>query len=75
MVQRYVDTGIRRELARRYVNDEEAYRVAIGDDEQVRSVMALFDQAPTLPRLLALATEKSKAKAMASQPKEPSAVR
>ncbi len=70
-VQRWVDTGIRRELARRYVNDEEAYRVAIGDDEQVRSVMVLFDQAPTLPRLLALATEKSKARAMAVQVKEP----
>jgi len=70
-VQHYVDTGIRRELARRYVGDEEAYRVAISDDEQVRDVMALFDQAPTLPKLLALASERSKAKAVATQAKEP----
>lgn len=70
-VQRWIDTGLRRELARRYEGDEAAYRIAISDDEQVRSVMALFDQAPTLPRLLALATEKSKAKAMAAQTKEP----
>ena len=70
-VQRWIDTGVRRELARRYEGDEAAYRIAISDDEQVRSVMALFDQAPTLPRLLALATEKSKAKAMAAQTKEP----
>jgi len=73
-VQRWVDTGIRRELARRYEGDEQAYRIAISDDEQVRSVMALFDQAATLPKLLALASEKSKAKAMAAQTKE-SAVR
>ena len=70
-VQRWVDTGIRRELARRYEGDEQAYRIAISDDEQVRSVMSLFDQAPTLPRLLALATEKSKAKALAARTKEP----
>jgi carboxyl-terminal processing protease len=70
-VQHYIDTGIRRELARRYAGDEEAYRVAIGDDEQVRSVMSLFDQAPTLPKLLQLASERSKAKALAAQMKEP----
>ena len=70
-VQRWIDTGVRRELARRYEGDEAAYRIAISDDEQVRAVMSLFDQAPTLPRLLALATEKSKAKAMATQTKEP----
>lgn len=69
-VQRYVDTGIRRELARRYAGDEEAYRVAIADDEQVREVMSLFDQAPTLPKLLALASERSKAKAVATESKE-----
>ncbi|HET9950466.1 MAG TPA: S41 family peptidase [Candidatus Eisenbacteria bacterium] len=74
-VQRYVDTGIRRELARRYAGDEEAYRVAIGDDEQVREVMALFDQAPTLPKLLALASERSKAKSVASDTKTPTTVR
>ncbi|HEU4724462.1 MAG TPA: hypothetical protein VFU59_04095, partial [Candidatus Eisenbacteria bacterium] len=70
-VQHYIDTGIRRELARRYEGDEAAYRIAISDDEQVRSVMSLFDQAATLPKLLALASEKSKAKAMAAQTKEP----
>ena len=70
-VQRWIDTGVRRELARRYEGDEAAYRIAISDDEQVRAVMSLFDQAPTLPRLLALATEKSKAKAMAARTKEP----
>jgi len=71
MVQSYIDTGIRRELARRYEGDEAAYRIAISDDEQVRAVMSLFDQAPTLPKLLALASERSKAKAMAAQTKEP----
>ena len=71
MAQRYVDTGIRRELARRYVNDEAAYRISIADDDQVRAVAALFDEAPTLPKLLALATERNKNKAMAAQPKEP----
>jgi hypothetical protein len=70
-VQRWIDTGVRRELARRYEGDEAAYRIAIGDDEQVRSVMSLFDQAATLPKLLALASEKSKARAMAAQTKEP----
>jgi carboxyl-terminal processing protease len=65
--QRYVDTGMRRELARRFVGDEEAYRVALEDDEQVRQSAALFDKAATLPRLLALATEMNKAKAMAVQ--------
>lgn len=70
-VQRYIDTGLRRELARRFEGDEAAYRIAIADDDQVRSVMSLFDQAATLPKLLALASERSKAKAMATQPKEP----
>ena len=69
MVQRYVDTGIRRELARRYQGDEEAYRIAISDDDQVRSVMGLFDRAPTLPKLLQLAQEQSRAKAVAAQTK------
>jgi carboxyl-terminal processing protease len=55
--QRFVDTGLRRELARRYASDEEAYRVAIEDDDQVRSAAALFDKAPTLPKLLSLASE------------------
>jgi len=61
--QRFVDTGLRRELARRYANDEEAYRVAIEDDDQVRSAAALFDKAPTLPKLLALANEIHRARA------------
>ncbi|MGH2570363.1 MAG: S41 family peptidase, partial [bacterium] len=68
--QRWVDTGLRRELARRYVGDEEAYRVSLEDDEQVRQASGLFDKAATLPRLLSLATEMNKARAMASQPKE-----
>jgi hypothetical protein len=71
MAQRQVDTGIRRELARRYVGDEAAYRIAIADDEQVRAVAALFDEAPTLQKLLALASERVRVKAMAAQPKEP----
>jgi carboxyl-terminal processing protease len=61
--QRFVDTGLRRELARRYVNDEEAYKVAIEDDDQVRSAAALFEKAPTLPKLLALASEIHRARA------------
>ncbi len=69
--QRFVDVGLRRELARRYVSDEAAYRIAISEDDQVRAVAKLFEEAPTLPKLLALANERSKAKAMASQAKEP----
>jgi len=65
--QHWVETGMRRELARRYVGDEEAYRVALEDDEQVRQSAALFDKAATLPKLLTLATEMNKAKAMANQ--------
>jgi carboxyl-terminal processing protease len=60
--QRFVDTGLRRELARRYASDEEAYRVAIEDDDQVRAAAALFDKAPTLPKLLSLASEIHKAR-------------
>jgi len=66
--QRFVDTGLRRELARRYAGDEEAYRVAIEDDDQVRSAAALFEKAPTLPKLLALASEIHKARANAKTP-------
>jgi hypothetical protein len=62
--QHFVDTGIRRELARRYQGDEEAYRVALEDDEQVKTAAGLVDKAPTLPQLLALASEMSKAKAV-----------
>lgn len=60
--QRFVDTGLRRELARRFAGDEEAYRVAIEDDDQVRSAAALFEKAPTLPKLLSLAHEIHKAR-------------
>ena len=66
--QRFVDTGLRRELARRYAGDEVAYRVAIEDDDQVRSAAALFEKAPTLPKLLALASEIHKARANAKTP-------
>jgi carboxyl-terminal processing protease len=69
--RQWVDTGIRRELARRYVGDEEAYRVALEDDDQVRQSAALFDKAATLSKLLALTSEMSKQKAMAAQGKEP----
>ena len=68
--QRFVDTGLRRELARRYVNDEEAYKVAIEDDDQVRSAAALFEKAPTLPKLLALASEIHRARAGAKVPEQ-----
>jgi carboxyl-terminal processing protease len=68
--QRWIDTGLRRELGRRYVGDEEAYRLSLEDDPQVRQASALFDKAATLPRLLSLATEMNKARALAAQPKE-----
>ena len=61
--QRFIDTGIRREIARRYSGDEEAYKVALEDDEQVRQAAGLIDRAATLPKLLALASEISKARA------------
>jgi carboxyl-terminal processing protease len=70
--ERWIELGIRRELARRYAGDEEAYRVALEEDDQVREAAALFEAAPTLPKLLALATERGKAKAVATQSKEPS---
>jgi len=66
--QRFVDTGMRRELARRYASDEEAYRVAIEDDDQVRAAAALFDKAPTLPKLLALSAEIHKARIKTPEP-------
>ncbi|MGH7680942.1 MAG: S41 family peptidase [Candidatus Eiseniibacteriota bacterium] len=68
--QHWVDAGMRRELARRYVGDEEAYRIALEDDEQVRQAAGLFDKAATLPKLLALASELNKAKPVASQGKD-----
>ncbi len=68
--QHWVEAGMRRELARRYVGDEEAYRIALEDDDQVRQAAALIDKAPTLPKLLALASEMNKAKPVASQGKD-----
>jgi len=63
--RKWVDSGLRRELGRRYGGEEEAYRIALEDDEQVKSAAALFDRAPTLPKLLALASEMSKNKPQA----------
>ncbi len=60
--RKWVDSGLRRELGRRYGGEEEAYRIALEDDEQVKSAAALFDKAPTLPKLLALASELNKSK-------------
>src|SRR5204863_447306 len=60
--RKWVDSGLRRELGRRYGGEEEAYRIALEDDDQVKSAAALFDKAPTLPKLLALASEISKGK-------------
>jgi carboxyl-terminal processing protease len=68
LAQKFVDTGIRRELARRYNGDEEAYRVALEDDEQVRQAAGFIDKAATLPKLLALASEISKARANTREP-------
>jgi len=60
--RKWVDSGLRRELGRRYGGEEEAYRIALEDDEQVKQAAALFDKAPTLPKLLALASEMNKGK-------------
>ena len=60
--QKWVDSGMRRELGRRYGGEEEAYRIALEDDQQVKDAAALFDKAPTLPKLLALASEMNKGK-------------
>jgi hypothetical protein len=63
LAQKWVDSGLRRELGRRYGGEEEAYRIALEDDQQVKDAAALFDKAPTLPKLLALASEMNKGKA------------
>jgi len=68
--QSWVDLGIRRELARRYVSDDEAYHVAIQQDPQVTQAAGLFDKAPTLPKLLALASELQRSKIAASEKSE-----
>jgi carboxyl-terminal processing protease len=68
--QKWVDLAIRRELARRYVSDDEAYRVTIPEDPQVSEAAALFDKAPTLPKLLALASEIQRSKIAASEKSE-----
>jgi len=72
MAQKFIDTGIRRELARRYAGDEEAYKVALEDDQQVREAATLIDKAATLPKLLALANEMSKSRAAVNPNREPS---
>src|SRR5258708_29617668 len=63
--KRWVDNAIRRELGRRYAGDEEAYRIILEDDDEVTAAAALFDKAPTLPKLLALASELSKGRSHA----------
>jgi hypothetical protein len=73
--KRWVDNGIRRELGRRYAGDEEAYRIVLEDDDEVTAAAALFDKAPTLPKLLALASELSKGKAQAESPLDAKSVR
>jgi len=65
--QRFVDLGIRRELGRRYGGEEQAYHITLEEDEQVKAASALFDKAPTLPKLLALASEMQKAKLSQSE--------
>jgi carboxyl-terminal processing protease len=72
--KKWVDSGLRRELGRRYGGEEEAYRIALEDDEQVKQAAALFDKAPTLPKLLALASEMNKGKP-AQNPKSSGTVR
>ncbi len=73
--RKWVDNSIRRELGRRYGGEEEAYRIALEDDEQVKSAAALFEKAPTLPKLLALASEMSKGKAGQATLNPPKSVR
>jgi carboxyl-terminal processing protease len=73
--KRWVDSGLRRELGRRYGGEEEAYRIALEDDDQVKSAAALFDKAPTLPKLLALASEMNKGKQTTQVPLNTKSVR
>jgi carboxyl-terminal processing protease len=73
--KRWVDNGIRRELGRRYGGDEEAYRIVLEDDDEVTSAAALFDKAPTLPKLLALASEMNKGKQTTQAPLNTKSVR
>jgi carboxyl-terminal processing protease len=73
--RKWVDSGLRRELGRRYGGEEEAYRIALEDDDQVKAAAALFDKAPTLPKLLALASEMSKTKPGQSTLAPPKSVR
>jgi carboxyl-terminal processing protease len=73
--KRWVDNGIRRELGRRYAGDEEAYRIVLEDDDEVTAAAALFDKAPTLPKLLALASELNKGKSHAESPLDAKSVR
>jgi len=73
--RKWVDSGLRRELGRRYGGEEEAYRIALEDDDQVKSAAALFDKAPTLPKLLALASEMNKGKQTTQVPLNTKSVR
>jgi len=73
--KRWVDNAIRRELGRRYAGDEEAYRIILEDDDEVTAAAALFDKAPTLPKLLALASELSKGRSHAESPLDSKSVR
>ncbi|RKZ14384.1 hypothetical protein DRQ50_09020 [bacterium] len=51
----YLKRGIRRELSRRVIGPQAAYRVAIEADTQLHEALALFQKASTLRELLALA--------------------
>ncbi len=73
--KRWVDSGIRRELGRRYGGEEGAYRIVLQDDDQVKSAAALFDKAPTLPKLLALASALSRGKEQVESPLDAKSVR
>ncbi|MCP4572996.1 MAG: S41 family peptidase [bacterium] len=51
----FLERGIRREMARRVVGPEAAYRVAIEADTQLHEALALFEKAENLAELLELA--------------------
>ncbi len=53
----FLKRGIRRELARRVLGPQAAYKVAIEADSQLHEVLELFRKADTLADLLALAAE------------------
>ena len=53
----YIERGIRREIMRRGFGAQEAYKVAIEEDVQLRDALALFQRAKSLKDLLRLAAE------------------